>query len=100
MKSNLKSERELKEEYLSWVESVKIRRMAYDSAKYYLKQRTEELRISKKIFNATYNDWKKARKEVEVTKRRWKTYPYKLRQWSKNNFGKVMNFIEKNERTI
>jgi hypothetical protein len=92
------NEEELKEKYLSWLDSVKIRRIAYEQARDNLKASQEDLRISKKIFNRTYKDWKQARVEVERSKRKWKTYPYKLRQWAKQNWGKVFDMMEgKNE---
>jgi hypothetical protein len=86
--------KELKEEYISWLESIKIRRIAYLAAKKYLKETEEKLRSAKHIFNRTYQDWKEAREEAVRTKRRWKSYPYKMRQWAKSNFGKVMDTIE------
>lgn len=89
------NEEELREHYLSWLESVKIRRIAYEQAKDNLKASQEDLRISKKIFNRTYKDWKEARKEAERTKRKWKNYPYQLRYWAKQNWGKVFEMIEK-----
>jgi len=92
---NKMNEEELKQQYLSWLESVKIRRVAYDSAKQYKREAEEKLRIAKKIFNKTYKDWKQARKEVEKSKRKWKTYPYRLRQWAKQNWGKVFDMMEK-----
>jgi hypothetical protein len=86
---------DLKQEYLSWINSVEIRKLAYVSARGYLKETQEKLRIAKSICNKTYMDWKRARLEAERTKRKWKTYPSHLRQWAKKNFGKVMENIER-----
>lgn len=92
------NEDELKRQYLSWLENIVLRRIAYLSAKKYLKEAEKELKVRKSIFNKTYINWKKAREKAEKSKRKWKTYPYKLRQWSQNNFGKVMDLIEKQEK--
>lgn len=89
--------KELKEEYLSWLESIKIRRIVYLEAKKYLKEAEEKLTISKRIFNRTYKDWKEAREEAVKTKRRWKSYPYQVRQWAKSHMDKVMLMLEKGE---
>lgn len=88
------SEQQLKQEYLSWVDSIKIREQARRSAKIYLKDAENNLKIAKKVFNATTRDWVQARKEAERTKRRWKTYPYRMRQWAKNNMDKVFKLLE------
>jgi selenocysteine-specific translation elongation factor len=85
----------LKEEYLGWLKSIEIRRIAYEQAKSNLKQREKDLTISKKIFNLTYKDWKQARIEAERSKRRWKGYPYKIRQWAKNHMDKVFDSFDK-----
>lgn len=91
----IKSEQQLKEEYLSWLESIKIRRIAYESARFHLKQNEENLKIAKRIFNRTYNDWKIARLECERSKRRWKNQPYKMRKWAKEHMDKVFELFEK-----
>ena len=91
------NETELKEEYLSWLSSIKIRKCAYDSAKIYLKEAEDNYKIAKKVYSRTYTSWKQARMEAEKTKRRWKNYPYRLRQWAKNNWGKVFDMMEKSK---
>ena len=91
----IKTEAELKEEYLSWLDSIKIRKLAYDSSKVYLKEAENKLKIAKKVYSRTYVAWKEARKEAERTKRKWKSYPYRLRLWAKQNWGKVFEMIEK-----
>ena len=88
-------EEELKEQYLSWLNSIKIRRLAYEQSKRNVKHSEEQLKNSKRILNLTYKNWKQARKEAERTKRKWKAYPYKLRKWGKENMDKVFNLMEK-----
>jgi hypothetical protein len=90
------NETELKEDYLSWLESIKIRTIARNQAKQYLKNAENELRTAKKVFNLTTRDWVQARKEAEKTKRRWKTYPYRMRKWAKEHMDKVLSLIENN----
>jgi hypothetical protein len=95
MKSLLKlNEEQLKEEHLSWLESIKIRRIAYEQATANLKQKEKELKIAKKIFYLTYRDWKQARKEAEKSKKRWKSYPSRLREWAKRHWGEVFKILE------
>ena len=84
----------LKEEWAGWEESIMIRRQAYLAAKEHMNALEEEYRQSRSIFNKTYKDWKEARNEAIRAKRRFKTYPYRARQWAKNNFGKVWDLIE------
>ena len=87
-------ENKLQEEYLSWVQSIEIRTIARQSARVYLKEAEENLRIAKKVFYATTRDWVKARKEAERTKRKWKTYLYRMRRWAKENMDKVFKLLE------
>jgi hypothetical protein len=90
------NETQLKENYLSWLESITIRTIARNQAKQYLKEAESNLKKAKKVFNLTTRDWVQARKEAEKTKRRWKTYPYRMRKWAKENMDKVLSLIENN----
>lgn len=88
------NEEELKLNYLSWLESVRVRRTAYLKAKENLKKAENEYVILKRTFNKAYKDWKQSRVEVERSKRKWKSYPYQLRQWAKQHWGKVFDMME------
>jgi hypothetical protein len=84
----------LKRKWDGWEESIMIRRQAYLAAKEHMKSAEEEYRLSRSVFHRTYKDWKEARAEAERAKRRFKSYPYRIRQWAKNNFGKVWELLE------
>jgi hypothetical protein len=93
----MKSEDQLKAEYLSWLESIKLRRFTYEQTKKYLKQVEEDLRIAKRNNNWAYKNWKEARQEAIRTKRKWKGYSYQMRSWAKKHMDKVFELLEKTE---
>lgn len=88
----------LKEIFESWELSVKVREAAYRSAQSYLREIEKKFKEAKRIKAMTYRDWTKARKEVVKTKAKFKRYPYSVRYWSRNNMGKVMNFLESSSK--
>jgi hypothetical protein len=85
----------LKREWDGWEESVMIRRQAYLTAKENMRLMENKYRESRSIYNKAYKEWREARIEAERAKRRFKTYPYRIRQWAKQNFGKVWEMIER-----
>jgi hypothetical protein len=86
---------ELKEKWKGWEESIMIRRASYIVAKNNMNYLKQEYRKSRSIYGKTYKQWREARIEAERAKRRFKTYPYNVRQWAKKNFGKVWEMLEK-----
>lgn len=84
----------LKEEWDGWEESILLRRQVYLAAKDRMNELEAEYRKSRSAFNRTYKEWREARTEALRAKRRFKTYPYRIRQWAKQNFGKVWKMLE------
>lgn len=84
----------LKIEWEGWKKSITLRRQQYIYAKQFLKEAQQELKEAKYLFGQTYKNWKKVRQEAVRAERRFKNYPYKMRQWAKEHIGEVLKMFE------
>ena len=85
------SYQKLKAELESWKESVKIRELAFRRLKKEAEQTERQLAQIKKFRNKAYSDWRKARDNVKRLKTSVSSYPARVRQWTKEHQGEVID---------
>jgi hypothetical protein len=86
---------DLKKDVENCKHKLQMERNDYLSARETLHVYERELKRAKTAFNAHYRYWKNAERELKRAKSRLSSRPSQLRQWTKNNMGKVMELIEK-----
>lgn len=74
---------------------VKDTRNLYLICKQDVKDAEIELKKAKKYLYRSHKNWVRAKNILEKSKSKLSRYPRESRTWAKNNFGKVMETIEK-----
>jgi len=86
---------QLREAVEGWDLSVKLRNGARQVAKNVLKEREKDLKDAKRVLYLTTKAWNEARAELKTSKNRLTSYPSTRRRWAKQNIGKVLDMIDK-----
>lgn len=85
----------LKNEKVGWEETLRLRISIYKTTIVQIKQREFELKKAKQSKYQALKQVKEAKMKVKKLDSKIKCLPSRVRRWNRDNFGKVIDSMEK-----